>query len=131
MKNLVIKLNELKINNYNRKDDSFILHVVIDVNGEKDFLKKGYKIERFEDMTRDLINFIRESVKDKNKSSLTSDLIESIVIVRFADDLEELEEKLIKFFRKFSDLVKSFKNRGYSENYLMMYKTVDGFSQRF
>jgi len=131
MKNLVIKLNELKINNYNRNDDSFILHVVIDVNGEKDFLKKEYKIERFEDMTRDLINFIRESVKDKNKSSLTSDLIESIVIVRFADDLEELEEKLIKFFRKFSDLVKSFKNRGYSENYLMMYKTVDGFSQRF
>ena len=131
MKNLVIKLNELKINNYNRNDDSFILHIVIDVNGEKDFLKKGYKIERFEDMTRDLINFVRESVKDKNKSSLTSDLIESIVIVRFADDLEELEEKLIKFFRKFSDLVKSFKNRGYSENYLMMYKTVDGFSQRF
>ncbi|MEK6841073.1 MAG: hypothetical protein AABW57_02010 [Nanoarchaeota archaeon] len=131
MKNLVIKLNELKINNYNRNDDSFILHIVIDVNGEKDFLKKGYKIERFEDMTRDLINFVRESVKDKNKSSLTSDLIESIVIVRFADDLEELEEKLIKFFRKFSDLVKGFKNRGYSENYLMMYKTVDGFSQRF
>ena len=51
--------------------------------------------------------------------------------MRFADNLEELEEKLVKFFKKFNDLVNSFKNRGYSENYLMTYKTVDGFSQRF
>ena len=131
MKNLLIKLNELKINNYNRNDDSFVLHIVIDVNGEKDFLKKEYKLGRYDEMTRSLINFIKEYVKGKNKSSLSNDIIESIVVVRFKDDLEELEEKLAKFFKKFNDLVNSFKNRGYSENYLMTYKTVDGFSQRF
>ena len=127
----MIKLNELKINNYNRNNDSFILHAVIDVNGEKDFLKKEFKITKYDEMTRSLINFIRDHVKGKNKSEDSYNVMEDLVIIRFADDLEELEEKLVKFFRKFSDLVNSFKNRGYSENYLMNYKNVDGFSQRF
>jgi hypothetical protein len=131
MKNLVIKVNELKINNYNRQDDTFTINIVIDVNGERDFLKKQYKIDKQEVMCNDLINFIKEHVKAKNKPGLTNDVIESIVIIRFAEDLEDLETKIGAFFKKFNELVKNFKNRGYSENYLMTYKTVDGFSQRF
>ena len=121
----------MKINNYNRNNDSFTLNISINVNNEKDLLKRDFRLGKYDAMTRDLINFIKEHVKGKNKTSLGDDIIESIVIVRFADDLEELEEKLMKFFKKFNDLVNNFKNRGYSENYLMTYKTVDGFSQRF
>ena len=131
MKNLLIKLNELKINNYNRQDDGFTLSIVIDVNGEKEFLKKQDKINKPETASHDVINFVKEHVKSKNKPDLTNDLIEGIVIVRFHDDLEELEAKISSFFKRFNDMVKNFKNRGYSENYLMTYKTVDGFSQRF
>ena len=131
MKNLLIKLNELKINNYNRQDDGFTLSIVIDVNGEKESLKKQDRINKAETASHDVINFVKEHVKSKNKPDLTNDLIEGIVIVRFHDDLEELEAKISSFFKRFNDLVKNFKNRGYSENYLMTYKTVDGFSQRF
>ena len=131
MKNLMIKLNELKINNYDRKNDSFILHIVLDVNGEKRFLKRELRLGKYDEVVRDLINFMREHVKTSNKAEDDYDVLGGVVVVRFADDLDELEEKLVKFFKKFNDLVNSFKNRGYSENYLMTYKTVDGFSQRF
>ena len=131
MKNLMIKLNELKINNYDRKNDSFILHIVLDVNGEKRFLKRELRLGKYDEIVRDLINFMREHVKTSNKAEDDYDVLGGVVVVRFADDLDELEEKLVKFFKKFNDLVNSFKNRGYSENYLMTYKTVDGFSQRF
>ncbi|MEK6835797.1 MAG: hypothetical protein AABX55_02125, partial [Nanoarchaeota archaeon] len=94
MKNLSIKINELKINNYKRNDDSFILSINIAVNGEKDLLKKEYKLSKPELMTQDLINFIRDHVKARNKPILTHDLVESIIIIRYADDLEELETKL-------------------------------------
>lgn len=131
MKNFLIKFNELKINNYNRHENTFILNIVMDVNEKKEFLKKEYKLGKYDEMGHDLINFVREHVKFNNRAALTNDIMESIVIVRFADDLEELEEKFTKFFRKFNDLINNFKNREYSENYLMTYKTVDGFSQRF
>ena len=131
MKNLMIKLNELKINNYDRKNNSFILHIVLDVNGEKSFLKRELKLGKYDEIVHDLINFMRKHVKTDNKAEDGYDVLGGVVVVRFADNLEELEEKLVKFFKKFNDLVNSFKNRGYSENYLMTYKTVDGFSQRF
>jgi len=131
MKNLLIKLNELKIQNYNRNDDSFLLNITIAINGEKDFLKKEYKINKSEILANDLIRFVKECVKSKNKPNFGNDLIETIVIVRFAEDMEELELKIANFFRRFSELVKNFKNRGYSEDYLMTYKIIDGFSQKF
>ena len=131
MKNLTIKLNELKINNYNRHDDSFLLNILIDVEGEKDLLKKEFKIGKYDEMTSQIINFIREHVKSKNRGETSNNLIDNLVIIRFKDDLEELEKKMFEFFRRFDTLIRNFKNRGYSENYLMTYKTVDGFSQRF
>ncbi len=131
MKNLLIKLNELKIENYSRIDDSFLLNIIIDVNGEKDFLKRQYKINKSEILVNDLINFIKEHVKSNNKQIFSNNFIETIVVVRFAEDLEGLESKIANFFKRFSELIKNFKNRGYSENYLMNYKNVDGFSQRF
>ncbi len=131
MKNLLIKLNELKIHNYDRSDDSFLLNITIDINGEKDFLKKEYKINKSEILANDLIRFIKEYAKSKNKPNFGNDFIEAIVIVRFAEDMEELESKIANFFKRFGELVKNFKNRGYSEDYLMTYKTVDGFSQKF
>jgi len=60
------------------------------INGEVTLCKKEYKLGRYDEMTRSLINFIKEYVKGKNKSSLSNDIIESIVVVRFKDDLEEL-----------------------------------------
>jgi len=131
MKNIVIKINELKIGNYERKDDSFNLDIFLDINGKKELLKKRYKLGKNEDIVRNLINFIKEDVKIKNKPEDTHDLINSIVVIRFDKDLEELEEKLNSYFKRFNELVKNFKNRGYSENYLMTYRTVDGFSQKF
>jgi hypothetical protein len=131
MKNLLIKINELKITNYERKDDNFLLNIIIDINGQKDFLKKSYKLDKPDILAHDLINFIREDVKSKNRSELTNDIIGGIVIIRFGEDLEELETRLASFFKRFNELVKNFKNQGYRENYLMTYKTVDGFSQRF
>ena len=59
MKNLMIKLNELKINNYDRKNNSFILHIVLDVNGEKSFLKRELKLGKYDEIVHDLINFMR------------------------------------------------------------------------
>src|SRR3989344_4055837 len=125
MKNLNIKLNELKINNYNRHDDSFLLHILVDVDGEKDLLKKDFKIGEYDEMTKQLITFIRDHVNSKNRENLSSNVMDNIVIVRFKDDLEELEKKISEFFKKFDILVRNFKSRGYSENYLMTYKTVD------
>lgn len=131
MKSILIKINELKINNYDRHNDSFTLNIALDISGKKEFLKKFDKISKPEIMARDLINFVKEDTKSKNKPTQTDNLIEDLVIIRYAEDLEELEPKLISFFKRFNDLVKNFKNRGYSENYLMTYRTVDGFSQKF
>jgi hypothetical protein len=131
MKNIIIKINELKIDNYKRKEDIFNLNIFLDINGKKESLKKNYKLGKADEIVKNLLDFIKNDVKSKNKPEDEGDLINSIVVVRFDKDLEELEGKLNVYFKRFNELVKSFKNRGFSENYLMTYKTVDGFSQKF
>ncbi len=129
MLNLGIKIKELKIENYSRKDDTYDLIANFEVNGNKDNIVKRYDLGRIEDLTGDLISSIKEHVKSKNKV-ISRDPIEGIVIVRYIKELEEVEEQVMGFFKKIEVKIKDFKNQRYSENFLNRYKTIDGFSQR-
>jgi len=128
MKNLLIKIKELKAINYSRNSDSFDVVINFNVNNEQNTLTKSFKLnQRAEILSKELVRYIKDDVKDKNKSSLADDFIEGILIVRY-NDVEEIEEKVAYFFKKFKDHVNNYKNIQYSEGFLNRYRTPDGFS---
>ena len=129
MLNLGINIKELKIENYSRKDDTYDLVASFEVNGNKDNIVKRYDLGKAENLAGDLINSIREYVKNKNKV-MSRDPIEGIVIIRYIKELEEIEEQVMGFFKKIEVKIKDFKNQKYGENFLTRYKTIDGFSQK-
>ena len=128
MKNLLIEIKELKAVNYSRNDDSFDVVVNFEVNGEKFTLNKFSKMnKRHEELSHELVNFVKEYVKNKNKSSMADDFLDSIVIVRY-NDVEEVEEKVAAFFKRFKDHINNYKAKRYTEGFLTKYSTPDGFS---
>ena len=129
MLNLGIEIKELKIENYSRKDNTYDLIANFEVNGNKDNIVKRYDLGKAENLAGDLINSIREYVKNKNKV-MSRDPIEGIVIIRYIKELEEIEEQVMGFFKKIEVKIKDFKNQKYGENFLTRYKTIDGFSQK-
>ncbi len=131
MQNLLININELKANNYSRTDDSFEIIVNFNVNEEQLILIKRFKMDkRAEALSQELVNYVKNYVKDKNKPSLTADdFMEAIVVVRYKD-VDEIEEKIAGFFRKFNDNIKNYKTKRYTEGFLNKYSTPDGFSMK-
>ena len=130
MKNLLIKLNNLKAVNYSRKDDSFDVVINFNVNDEQSTLTKHFVInKRYEMLSHELVEYVKNYVKDKNKPSLTEDFIEGITVVRY-NDIEEVEEKVASFFKRFSDSIKGYKDKRYVDGFLMKYSTPDGFSMK-
>ena len=130
MKNLLIKINNLKAINYSRKDDSFDVVISFDVNSEQNTLTKHFVTnKRFELLSHELVEYVKEHVKDKNKPSITEDFIEGITVVRY-NDVEEVEEKVSVFFKRFNDSIKGYKEKRYVEGFLMKYSTPDGFSMK-
>jgi len=127
MKNLLIKIKELKVNNYSRKDDSFDVTVNFLVNGVPDSTSKHVVMnKRAELLSHELVGDIKKFVKDKNKPDPTADFLDSMIIVHYDDD-EEIESKVAEFFKRFNLHIKEYKSRGYSEGFLTRYKTPDGF----
>ena len=128
MKNLLIEIKELKAMNYSRTDDSFDVVINFDVNGERFTLNKFFKMDKkYELMSLELVNFVKEHVKSKNKSSLADDFLDSIVVVRY-NDMEEVQEKVASFFKRFKDHINNYKSKRYTEGFLTKYSTPDGFS---
>ena len=130
MKNLLITIKELKAINYSRKDDSFNIVVNFNVNDEQKSITKNFKMEkRTEVLSHELVKGVKNYVKDNNKSSLADDFFDSITIIRY-NDVEEVEEKVSNFFKKFNDSIKDYKTRQYSEGFLNTYRTPNGFSMK-
>lgn len=128
MKNLLIKINNLKAINYSRNLDSFDVIMNFNVNGEQDTLTKSFKLnQRAEILSKELVGYVKGYVKDKNKPSLADDFIEGILIIRY-NNIEDIEEKVAYFFKKFKDHVNNYKNIQYTEGFLNRYRTPDGFS---
>ena len=128
MQNLLIKINELKAVNYSRTNDSFDVVINFNVNNKEYNLSKHIIInKRPEILSQEIIEYVKNHVKDKNKPGITSDFLEGIVIVRY-DDIDKIEEKIANFFKKFKDHVNNYKNRRYGEGFLIRYSTPDGFS---
>src|SRR3989344_4365003 len=109
MKNLLIEIKELKAMNYSRTDDSFDVVINFEVNSERSTLNKFFKMDKkYELMSLELVNFVKEHVKSKNNSSLTDDFLDSIVVVRY-NDMEEVQEKVANFFKRFKDHINNYK----------------------
>ncbi len=131
MKNLLIKINELKVNNYSRKDDSFDVTISYIVNEQSGNITKHFKMDkRAEILGHELVEFLKGYIKDKNKPSATeSDFLGNVVITRY-NDVEEVEEKVSVFFKRFNDHIKGYKTKGFHEGFLTRYSTPDGFSMK-
>ena len=131
MKNLLIKINELKVNNYSRRDDSFDVIVSYIVNNQPGSITKHFKMEkRTEVLGHELVEFLKKYIKDKNKPAMSeSDFLGDVVITRY-NDIEEVEEKVSMFFKRFNDHIKGHKTKGFHEGFLTRYSTPDGFSMK-
>src|SRR3989344_5563878 len=98
MKNLLIEIKELKAVNYSRNDDSFDVVVNFNLNDEQNTINKhvGLK-QRPELLSHELVEYVKSFAKGKNKPSIADDFFDSIVIVRYNDDVEEIELKVAGF----------------------------------
>ena len=131
MKNVTITIKELKAVNYSRNDDSFDVVVNFNLNDEQNTINKHVSLkQRPEILSHELIEYVKNFAKNKNKPSIADDFFDSIVIVRYNDDVEEIELKVAGFFRRFNDNIKNYKAKRYTEGFLTKYSTPDGFSMK-
>ena len=130
MKNMLIKIKDLKAINYSRRDESFDVVVNFDINEEQSSVTKHFRMnQRPEILSHELVDYVKGYVKDNNKPSPADDFLEGVVIVRY-NDVEEVEEKVAAFFKRFSDNIKGYKAKMYTEGFLTRYSTPDGFSMK-
>ena len=130
MKNLLIKIKDLKVMNYSRRDDSFDVVINFLVNDIPNSLNKHVVMDQRADvLSHDLVEYVKKFVKDKNKPDPRADFLEGITVVHYEDD-EEIELKVAEFFKRFNNHIKDYKTKGYTEGFLTRYKTPDEFTFR-
>src|SRR3989344_3482581 len=98
MKNIVITIKELRAVNYSRHDDSFDVVANFNLNEEQSTLSRHVSLkQRPEILSHELVEYVKSFAKDKNKPSAADDFFDSIVVVRYNDDVEEIELKVAGF----------------------------------
>ena len=64
------------------------------------------------------------------KTNFSDDILENALLVMI-DDYEEVEEKLVLFFKKIKDKVRDFKNNKRAEGYINLYNGMSDIEFKF
>ena len=94
-------------------------------DGQDRFLDKTTDISSTEGLTREVINEARKLAKESN-SKKTGNFLDDTVMVRFAEDEERLEEKMIMAFARIKGDLKRIRTMNTSTNYLQNIASFQG-----
>ena len=121
----IIKFDRLKISNYDRYKDEFDFKLFLMINNVPQKISKKYKNDTPEALRDKLMDEVKDEFASMS-SNLSDDILENALLVMI-DDYEEVEEKLVLFFKKIKDKVRDFKNNKRAEGYINFY---NGMSDR-
>src|SRR3989344_2695274 len=112
----IIKFDRLKISNYDRYKDEFDFKLFLMINNVPQKISKKYKNDTPEALRDKLMDEVKDEFASMS-SNLSDDILENALLVMI-DDYEEVEEKLVLFFKKIKDKVRDFKNNKRAEGYI-------------
>ena len=114
---IVITLNftAIEVSKFAR-NEPMILKVFFN-DGKDRFLEKSTNLENVEEFTQQVINEARKLAKESNAKS-SGGFLDDVVMVRFGEDEEKLEEKMINAFRRVKEDMKRLKTINTPQNYL-------------
>jgi len=113
MKDINIKIKEIRVINFSTRDSTVELEIYFD----KYKTLKNLEIDDPNEIAHDLIVEIRRKVKEVNKKHISEEVLDNIVNVRVEQE-EEIMKKISMFLAKLSDKVNEVKNLTSSDNYL-------------
>ena len=94
-------------------------------DGQNKFFDKTTDISNTEELTQEVINEARKITKESN-SKRTGDFLDGTVVVKFAEDEEKLEEKMIMTFARIKGDLKRLRTMNTSTNYLQNIASFQG-----
>lgn len=121
MKNFNIEIKRIEVNKLFLSENKIGYDIYFNFNNEIKKMYMEFPIGDPEQIVRMLIS----EVKRKEKVSIDdeSDVLQSIVLMRI-NNQEDIEPRLIDFFTKFQNKVKSFRSKRTSDNYIDMYNNI-------
>lgn len=125
----IIKFDRLKISNYDRYKDEFDFKLFLMINNVPQKISKKYKNDTPEALRDKLMDEVKDEFASMS-SNLSDDILENALLVMI-DDYEEVEEKLVLFFKKIKDKVRDFKNNKRAEGYINLYNGMSDIEFKF
>lgn len=125
----VIKFDRIKLSNYDRHSDLFDFKLFLIINDMPQKVSKKYKNDSPEALRDKIIDDVKEEFSVSNFNS-GDDILENVLLVMI-DDYEEVEDKLVIFFKKIKDRIRDFKNNKRAEGYINMYNSMSDIEFKF
>ncbi len=113
---ITVNFTSVEVSRYVR-DEPITLKIFFNDGSQERFIEKRTNLENIEEFTQQVITEARKMEKDINAKH-SSGFLDDVVMVRFGDDEEKVEEKLHNVFRKIKDEIKKLKTPTAAQNYL-------------
>ena len=120
MNKTIYKLHEVSVKDYTRKDNKLLLKVRFSKNEVLNEFIEPYGITSSVELVKSII-FKIKSMDKVIVETESDDLLDNIYIIRLHNE-EEVEERMLEFFRKLLDKVKGLKHETIASRYL---NTID------
>ncbi|MCD4666415.1 hypothetical protein K8R47_01240 [archaeon] len=128
MNKILINVKSVKVLDYNRNTNNYDLEINLDINGNERNIKRTYEPKNAEIIYKDLIEFIKNKFEEENTVFSDDPLEGNIILI---DNVEDIEDKMIMFFKKLNDKVRGFKTMRVHEGFINMYHSFKGLSISF
>ena len=121
MKNFNIEVKKIEVNKLFLGENKIGYDIYFNFNNEIKKMYIEFPIGDPEQIVRMLISEIKR--KEKVTVEDGNDVLQSIILMRI-NNQENIEPRLIDFFTKFQNKVKSFRSKRTSDNYIDMYNNI-------
>ncbi|MBI2667347.1 hypothetical protein HYX17_01095 [Candidatus Woesearchaeota archaeon] len=121
MKNFNIEIKKIEVNKLFLSENKIGYDVYFNFNDEVKKMYIEFPIGDPESIVRMLISEIKR--KEKIAAEDENDVLQSIVLMRI-NNQENVEPRLMDFFTKFQNKVKSFRSKRTADNYIDMYNSI-------
>ena len=121
-----VELESIKLTKYDRMTDFFEFELRYNLSGNpRVFVRKG-AVKRTDVAVADIINELKNLNKEKVEvwDNSTLDIFSNVD----TDDIEDVEKRLVYFFRRATDKITEFKHNKSASGYLDRYNSIAGFS---
>lgn len=121
MKNFNIEIKKIEVNKLFLTENKIGYDIYFNFNDEVKKMYIEFPIGDPESIVRMLISEIKR--KEKIAAEDENDVLQSIVLMRI-NNQENVEPRLMDFFTKFQNKVKSFRSKRTADNYIDMYNSI-------